>query len=138
MGIIRKKAGTEHIDTNIIIRLIVGDSPSEYQRVQKLLSKKHKIFVFEDAAMMEVVFVLSKVYKYSREEVVSGINLISKFENIYYNKSLIEDALNIYLAHPKLSFVDCYLTVITQLTDEIPLWTLDKKLASQCPLARLP
>lgn len=136
MGLIRKKEGIEHIDTNIIIRLIVGDSPKNYQKAIKLISKKQKMFVFEDMAMMEVVFVLSKIYKYTREEVVTGISLISKFENICFNKGLIEDALNLYVSHPKLSFVDCYLAVATALSDEKPLWTLDHKLAAQCPVAR--
>ncbi len=94
------------------------------------------MFVFEDMAMMEVVFVLSKIYKYTREEVVTGISLISKFENICFNKGLIEDALNLYVSHPKLSFVDCYLAVATASSDEKPLWTLDHKLAAQCPVAR--
>ena len=81
---------------------------------------------------------MSKIYKYSREEVVAGINLISEFDNIYFNKGLIEDALNLYVDHPKLSFVDCYLAAITNITDEKPLWTFDKKLISQCPLAKEP
>ena len=136
MGLISAKEGIEHIDTSIIIRLIVGDSPKNYQKARKLLSHKHKTFVFEDTAMMAVVFVLSKVYKYSREEVVTGINLISKFENICFNKGLIEGVLDLYVSHPKLSFVDCYLATITELSQEKPLWTLDHKLASQCPVAQ--
>lgn len=138
MGIIRKKEGIEHIDTSVIIRLIVGDAPKNYQKAKKLLSQKHKTFVFEDAAMMEVVFVLSKVYHYSRAEVVAGIALISRFDNIFFNKGLIEDALNLYKDHPKLSFVDCYLAAITSITDETPLWTFDKKLLTQCPVAQEP
>ena len=136
MDIIRRKEGIEHLDTSIVIRLIVGDAPKNYQKAKKLLSQKHKIFVFEDTAMMEVAYVLSKVYKYSREQVVAGISLISKFENIYFNKGLIEDTLNLYVNHPKLSFVDCYLAAVTNITDEAPLWTLDRKLATQCPVAR--
>ena len=137
MGLTRKKEGIEHIDTNIIVRLIVGDDPKNYKKAKKLVSQKNKIFIFEDTAMMEVVYVLSgKNYNYSREEVATGINLVSKFENIYFNKGLIEDALNLYVDHPKLSFVDCYLAAITALSDETPLWTFDHKLAAQCPVAR--
>ena len=133
MGI---KDGIEHIDTNIVIRLIVGDDPKNCKKAKKLITRKNKLFVFEDAAMMEVVFVLSKIYKYSREEVVAGINLISEFNNIVFNKGLIEDSLNLYVTHPKLSFVDCYLAAATALSQETSLWTLDHKLAAQCPVAR--
>ena len=137
MGLIRVKEGIEHIDTNIVVRLITGDDYKNYKKAKKLISQKNKTFVFEDAAMMEVVYVLSGgEYNYSRDRVVTGINFISSFENICFNKGLIEDALNLYVSRPKLSFVDCYLAVATALSDEKPLWTLDHKLAAQCPVAR--
>lgn len=139
MGLRRRKTGIEHIDTNIIVRLITGDDPKNYKKAKKLLSQKNKTFIFEDAAMMEVVYVLSgKEYKYSRQQVVAGIELISAFDNIYFNKDLIDDALNLYVDHPRLSFVDCYLAAITSITDETPLWTFDKKLINQCAVAREP
>lgn len=138
MGIISAKHGIEHIDTNIIVRLIVGDDPKNYQKAKKLISRKNKTFVFEDAAMMEVVYVLSGwQYNYSRKDVAAGINFIASFENIYFNKGLIEDALNLYVKHPKLSFVDCYLAAAAELSQEKPLWTLDKKLAVQTLVAKL-
>jgi len=138
MGLISRKAGIEHIDTNIIVRLIVGDDPKNYQKAKKLISRKNKTFVFEDAAMMEVVYVLSGwQYNYSRKDIAAGINFIASFENIYFNKGLIEDALNLYTKRPKLSFVDCYLAAVTNLSQENPLWTLDKKLATQVPVAQL-
>lgn len=137
MGIISVKHGIEHIDANIIIRLIVGDDPKNYQKAKKLIARKNRTYVFEDAVIMEVVFVLSKIYKYSREAVAAGINFIAGFENIYCNKGLIEDALNLYVKHPKLSFVDCYLAAITTISNEKPLWTLDRRLAAQFPVAKL-
>lgn len=133
MGLIGAKNNIEHIDANIVIRLIVGDDPKNYQKAKKLISRKNKTFVFEDAVMMEVVFVLSKIYKYSREAVSAGIDFIASFENIYFNKGLIEDALNLFVEHPKLSFVDCYLAAITELNQEKPLWTFDKALAKKLP-----
>lgn len=139
MGIISAKHGIEHIDTNIIVRLIVGDDPKNYQKAKKLISRKNKTFVFEDAAMMEVVYVLSgKQYNYSRKNIATGINFIASFKNIYFNKGLIEDALNLYVKHPKLSFVDCYLAAATAITQEKPLWTLDKSLIKSFPFAREP
>ena len=134
MGI---KSNVEHIDTNILIRLITQDDPQMVQRAEKLIAKKNKIYVFEDAAMMEVVFVLTgDQYRYSREEASESIKAVMLLQNIVFNKGLIEDALNLYVAHPKLSFVDCYLAAVTALSQETPLWTLDHKLAAQCSVAR--
>ena len=138
MGLISKKAGIEHIDTNVVIRLITQDNEKMVKKAEKLLSKKDKIYVLEDAAMMEVVFVLTRGgYDMTRKEATDGINAFLKTENIYCNKGLIEDALNLFVKHPKLSFVDCYLAAITAVSQEKPLWTLDKKLATQMPIAKL-
>ena len=134
MGLISKKAGIEHIDTNIVIRLITQDNEKMVKKAERLLSKKNKTYVFEDAAMMEVVFVLTRGgYDMTRKEAADGINAFLKTENIYCNKGLIEDALNLYVKHPKLSFVDCYLAAITTISNEKPLWTFDKSLAKKLP-----
>lgn len=135
MGI---KANVEHIDTNIIIRLITQDSPDEVKKAEKLIADKHKIYVFEDAAIMEVVFVLmSDFYRFTRQDVADSLKTIMLIDNIYFNKSVISHALDMFIAHPKLSFVDCYLAIMTETSDETPLWTLDQKLAHQSTVAKL-
>lgn len=137
MGLTRKKEGIEHIDTNVIIRLITGDDPKNYQKAKKLISRKNTTFILEDVAIMEAVYVLSgNQYNFSRKDISTSIDLISGFENVYFNKGVIEDTLNLYVDHPKLSFVDCYLAAITAISNETPLWTLDRKLAAQCPVAK--
>lgn len=131
------KDNIEHIDTNILIRLITKDNPKQLKKIVKLLSQEDKLFVFEDAAMMEVVYVLSgTVYNFSREQICRNIMAVMEIQNIVFNKTIIRDALEIYASHPKLSFVDCYLAIVTDTSREVPLWTLDRKLASQCPVAR--
>lgn len=139
MGIINRKEGVERIDTNILVRLIANDEPKQVKRAKKLFSHKDRLYVFEDAAMMEVVYVLSgKLYQQKREQIASNIKDIMRIENLVCNKGLIEDSLDLYVSHPKLSFVDCYLAAATSLSNEKPLWTFDHKLASQCPVAKEP
>lgn len=131
------KDGVEHIDTNILVRLITQDDPRAVEKAEKLIADRDKVYVFEDAAMMEVVFVLTgDQYRYSREQAAESIMAMMAISNIYFNKGLIEDALNLYVSHPKLSFVDCYLAAVAALSGEAPLWTLDRKLAAQCPVAK--
>lgn len=132
------KANVEHIDTNIIIRLITQDNPEEVARAEKLLSNKSKTYVLEDAAIMEIVFVLmGNLYRFSRQDVSRSIKTIMLLDNLYLNKGIISDALDVFTAHPKLSFVDCYLATVTSISGETPLWTLDKKLATQTNVSRL-
>lgn len=138
MGIISRKNGIEHIDTNILVRMIVKDEPKQLKSIRKLFSSHNKLLVFEDATMMEVVFVLAGVYKYTREQIARDIKKAMQIPNLVCNKSIIEGALDLYVSHPKLSFVDCYLAVITDTSQEKPLWTFDKKLLAQCSFAKEP
>lgn len=137
MGLISNKHNVEHIDTNIMVRLTTRDDEKMLKKIKKLLSDQEKIFVFEDAAMMELVYVLStSVYHYSRELIAEKIKAVMKIPNLCLNKGMIEDALDFYVTHPKLSFVDCYLAIAANISGELPLWTLDHKLAAQCPVAK--
>lgn len=132
------KTNIEHLDTNIIVRLITQDNPVEVEKAESLISNSQKTFILEDAAIMEVVFVLmGNYYNFSRQDVADSIKTIMDISNIYFNKSIITGALDMFVTHPKLSFVDCYLAIITEASDEAPLWTLDRKLASQSPIANL-
>ena len=79
---------------------------------------------------------LKKANLEDARKVSESIKAIMHFENICFNKGLIEDSLDLYVSHPKLSFVDCYLAAATNLSNEKPLWTFDHKLASQCSVAR--
>lgn len=139
MGIIGRKEGIEHVDTCVIVRMITRDNEKMLKKARKLFSHTNKLYVFEDAAMMEVVYVLStSLYKYTRELIAQKIKSILHLENLVCNKSIIEGALDLYVSHPKLSFVDCYLTVVTDASQEKPLWTFDHKLLAQCPFAKEP
>ena len=132
------KANIEHIDTNIIVRLITQDAPEEVKKAEKLIENKHTVYVFEDAAVMEIVYVLmGDLYHFSRQDIADSIKTVMAIDNIYLNKNIISSALDMFVAHPKLSFVDCYLAVMAETSDETPLWTLDKKLATQVPVAEL-
>ena len=132
------KTNIAHIDTNIIVRLITQDNSAEVKKAEKLIEDKHNIYVLEDAALMEVVFVLmGDFYHFSRQDVADSIKTVMAIDNIYLNKSVISHTLDMFVAHPKLSFVDCYLATVTDLSGETPLWTLDQKLAHQSPIAKL-
>jgi predicted nucleic-acid-binding protein len=50
---------------------------------------------------------------------------------------LFEKALLLYLSRPALSFEDCCLSTYATLNEAEPLWTFDKKLASQAANTRL-
>ena len=139
MGLKNRKEGIEHIDTNILVRLITKDNQAQLKKIKKLFSQRNKLYVFEDSAMMEVIFVLSGPhYNFARDQIARDVNNIMLIPNLVCNKPIIEGALDLYVSQPKLSFVDCYLAVISETSGETPLWTFDRRLVAQCPIAREP
>lgn len=137
MGIISRKEGIERIDTNILVRIITEDDPKMAKKAKKLFSHKDKLYVFDDSSMMEVVYVLSgSLYRRTRNQIAKGIKTAMLIPNLVCNKGVIEGALDLYVSHPKLSFVDCYLATVAEASGELPLWTFDHKFATQCPIAK--
>lgn len=129
----------ETLDANIIIRVITQDNSAHFKRAIKLIQRKNTLFILHELTVAEVVYVLSsdKIYAYPREEIKNSILDILNFENISCNISLIEDALNLYVEHPSLSYTDCFLAVFAAANQSEPLWTFDQTLA-RLPAAKAP
>ena len=128
----------ESLDTNAIMRLIVGDIKSQQQKVAELLCRRNIEYRLDSVAIVEVVFALSRPpYNFSRLLIRRALLGIFKHLNIVYENGIIENSLNDFVSHPKLSFVDCYLSNKAQAKTATPLWTFDKKLAAQSEHAKL-
>jgi len=124
------------LDTNCILRWLLGDIPEQKALVTALIDSGEN-FTVADAALIETVFILEKLKKISRETIEKAIMAVIRKESILCNRELFIDVLSIYTKHPKLSFVDCYLEAMARMTDTIPLFTFDKKLATQLSGAQL-
>ena len=129
----------ETLDANIIIRIIAQDNPGHFKRALKLIQRRDTLFILHELTIAEVVYVLSsdKIYDYPRDEIRNSILKILRFENISCNIGLIEDALNLYVEHPALSYTDCFLAAFTAANQSEPLWTFDQSLA-RLPIAKAP
>jgi predicted nucleic acid-binding protein len=56
------------VDTNVLLRSLLGDVPKQAERVDQLIASGTTLVV-EDAALIEVVFVLKRVMLLSRASV---------------------------------------------------------------------
>jgi predicted nucleic-acid-binding protein len=124
------------LDTNCLLRWLLSDVSEQAEQVNRLLSGSQN-FVVEDAAIIELVFVLEKVQKISRPAIHKALLAIMAQGNIKCNRAVFSETMNLYTAHPKLSVVDCYLSVTTHHTKNTPLFTFDEKLAKQAPNTKL-
>jgi predicted nucleic-acid-binding protein len=128
---------TGSFDTNVLLRLLLNDIPEQHNATKKLLSQANTQFAIADTAIIELVFVLDRYYGFSRLQVTEAVNGLMKLKEIDCNRALFENTMPLYIKHNGLSFEDCCLSVYAQLNDAEPLWTFDKKLATQASNAKL-
>lgn len=118
------------IDTNVLLRWVLNDVPTQAVAAEALLTNGEQHLV-PDEALIETVFVLDKVMGLSRATVVASVELVMGVAQLSLDRALWRTALNDYLAHPKLSISDTFLTAIANATRQLPLYTFDKKLVNQ-------
>ncbi len=122
----------ESLDTNIILRFILGDVPEQCLKIQDLLMRQNVMYDVAD-----LVYVMQSTYGLSREKIVDGLQKLLWFPEINYNRNLFDQVFPMYLEHPKLSFNDCCLVVYANLNEAEPLWTFDRALVKRVPGAKL-
>ncbi|MFZ1258332.1 MAG: PIN domain-containing protein [Candidatus Saccharimonas sp.] len=125
------------LDANVLLRLLLGDIPTQQAAALKLLDSTTRQFAIADIAISEVVFVLSRNYRLSREVICEHLLEFLANEQFHCNRALVAEALPMYMEHPALSFEDCCLAVHAKLDNLRPLYTFDKKFAKQAPDAQL-
>jgi predicted nucleic acid-binding protein len=125
------------LDTNCLLRWLLGDLPEQAEAVTRLLASQDT-FAVADAVIIEVVFVLEKLKKIDRELIQKAVMAIMARANIKCSRELFEETMPIYVDHPKLSVMDCYLSVLAKRDKALPLYTFDRKLANQLQAKLVP
>lgn len=118
------------LDANILLRLILRDVPEQSDLALNLIQDKG-LFYVADTAIIEVVFALERYYEIPRRDVAKLVSVVINHPKLVVNHELFEDSLSTYQQFSKLSFEDCCLPQYAKLAGALPLWTFDKKLASQ-------
>jgi predicted nucleic-acid-binding protein len=124
------------LDANVLLRWLLDDVPAQTKAIDALLAKGGG-FRVSDMALFELVYVLERVYDYAREDIGLNMNLLQSNAQLLFNRVLFDRAMQAYLRYSKLSFADCYLVTEGELAQAGPLYTFDRKLASQATGAKL-
>ena len=130
---------TDSIDTNILLRCILGDIPEQRTLAANFLKNSESQHYLSNQALLECIYVLEIVMEMSRQELIDSLNFfLTRFsDRIIYDHTLTSVAFPLYLSHPKLSWADCALAAEAEFTHHEPLFTFDHKLAHQLPQAKL-
>jgi predicted nucleic-acid-binding protein len=118
------------LDTNILLRWLLGDVLEQQKVVEELLESKKKVYVHM-LVVAEMVWVMHKLYLMDRTQVCEGLKVLISHPKFIINRELLTTIVQVYPNKPKLSFVDLVLSLEIQSLNYSPLYTFDKKLANQ-------
>lgn len=99
------------VDTNIILRLILDDSPilSPKARIifEKIARSETKAFV-SLLTISEVIFTLERSYKIPKTEIVKSLSLMFKLAGLAVEKQKLVQQAFIFYTDKNISFPDAY------------------------------
>jgi predicted nucleic acid-binding protein len=116
------------LDTNVVLRFLLDDVPEQTKKATTVI-EKNKVYV-TDVVVVEIIYVLEKVIKLSRQDIVRLVTDFLGFANVVYNPYFLLEVIQLYEHHSSLSVVDCYAAAEAKAYNN-QLVTFDKRLASQ-------
>ena len=113
------------LDTNIILRYLLNDDEEQSNKSLKII-ENNEIFI-PNEVIVEVIYVLSKTYKFSKTDVNDIVTSLLNEENIIFqNKDIIKVTMSTYVAE-NLDVIDCMLYAY-KICENYDIETFDKKL----------
>jgi len=99
------------LDTNIFLRYFLKENELVFGKLEKLFSEiilGNIIGVANAMIIAEVVWVLSRSYKWSKEKICDNIEFILSTPNIRFkDKAILVNAVNVYRGE-NIGFIDAY------------------------------
>lgn len=114
------------VDTNVIVRLLTKDDPSQYEQAYKLFATE-AIFI-ANTVILETEWVLRFAYKFSSSHIVETIRLLLGLPNV--NVENADQVITALLWHERgLDFADAFHLAASQACDIF--FTFDKRFVQQ-------
>ncbi|RLB36044.1 MAG: hypothetical protein DRH12_16240 [Deltaproteobacteria bacterium] len=120
---------TPLIDTNVIVRFLIGDDDPRYKNLYNFFIQleQGKIHVeLKLIVLFQVIFVLTSFYKIPRPRVAEVLTDLLKYRGIKIReKKTIKRMLFLWKEH-SLDIVDCYLLALLETEPQNVLYSYDK------------
>ena len=115
------------VDTNVIVRLIVRDDEKQAAAAERVVQQGAWLSML---GLAETAWVLSSVYEFSPEQLVQALEMLLENEQLTVeHPAVVESALVLYRARPRVRFADCLMVELARQAGRIPLVTFDRDLA---------
>lgn len=119
------------LDTNLLVRLFVGDDAAQAVKVRKLLDShaaEDAAFWIADTVLVELAWTLERSYARPRVDVLRCIDALSSNATLVLESpAAVAEALLLYAAAPA-DFADCLLASKAQRAGCDSLRSFDKKM----------
>jgi predicted nucleic-acid-binding protein len=115
------------LDTNILIRHLTGDPPSQAKRATTFLRESHEL-ILTDLVLAEMVYVLESFYEVPRTEIATiARSLLALPSIVAGDHDLLLRAVEIYEVI-RLDFAEAYLVALAELSDVKQVVSFDRQI----------
>jgi len=114
------------IDTNLLVRLIVRDDPSQVAAAETFIAQGAWI---SHLVLAEAVWVLDAVYRRSTGQIATAVRMLLDHRQLsLQDAETVEAALQHFHGDAAPDFSDCLLVEIARKAGHLPLGTFDRRL----------
>ena len=114
------------VDTNLLIRLITRDDPSQMPVAETFVQKGAWV---SHLVMAEATWVLTSVYGLGRAELATAVDMLLNHRDLTLQRpEVVAAALQQFHGDSKVSFSDCLILEIARQSGHLPLGTFDRQL----------
>ena len=116
---------TAFVDTNVLVRHLTGDPPSQAIKATRYLQQVDQLLL-PDLTLAEIAYVLESFYETPRSQVAATLRAVLAFQAIrVVDAELLQRAVEIYDAH-RLDFADAYLVASAERTGVAEIASFDR------------
>ena len=122
------------VDTNVLLRLLVGDDASQAAKARRLFDRaaaEQKAIWVSDTVLVELAWILARAYSRDRADIVKALRALSAHATVVLESvAAIRDATDAY-EQGRADFADCLLSIKAQLAGCDELATFDRGMKGQ-------
>ena len=122
------------IDTNIIIRFLIGDNREYLQIATEIFTKVENGEIeieILDSVIMEALFVLTKFYKLPKSEVIQDLKRLISLRGVVGDKVVLIETLNL-VDSKNIDFVDALICAKSNLLGYGSKLSFDNDIKKKC------
>lgn len=119
-------AGVRAIDTNVLIRLAVGDDERQTAAAESFIQDGAWVSTL---TLAEAIWVLDRVYEKTPGELATTIEMLLNHHSVVLeHPQAVASALTLFRSRPSLGFSDCLMLELARNAGHLPLGTFDRRL----------